>query len=348
MKLLLRLAKRYWYILIIIAVVGGIYWWIKRPQPVTYQEYQVTRQPLTVTLTASGSLAAHRQANLKFQSAGRLAWVGVREGDRVGQWQAIASLDRRSLEKNLQKELNDYLKTRWDFQDNRDTYGVTTDNLDKHTLTAAARRVLEKSQFDLNSSVLDVEIQTVAKEFATVLAPFSGIVAELAQPAAGVNVSLTDPIATVIDPTSMYFSAEIDELDIAGVLPGQSTQLTLDAYPDEPLDTTVSEIGFSPITLSGGGTGFEVKFSLPVANDALRYKLGMNGDAAIVLAEKPSALVLPLEAVVMRDDLVMVQQQVGDELVEKEIRTGLETDEYIEVTGGLSEGDTVVVRNGQK
>ena len=97
------------------------------------------------------------------------------KGDRVRKWQGIASLDQRTVQKNLEKELNDYLKTRWDFQGNRETYNVTTDNLDRYTLTPAVRRLLEKSQFDLNNSVLDVELQAVVKEFSSIVSPFSGI-----------------------------------------------------------------------------------------------------------------------------------------------------------------------------
>lgn len=343
MSQVIKKIRRYWYIFLLLAVVGiGIWWW-KRPRPVEYTEYTVTQQPLKVELTVSGSLTAEKLADLKFQAAGRLAWVGVQKGERVKKWQGIASLDKRSLKKTLEKELNDYLNERWDFEDDRDTYHVTTDDLDAYTLTDAARRVLEKAQFDLNNTVLDVEIQTVTNELATIVAPFDGLVAELPKPNPGVNVAITDIIATVVDPDTIYFKAEVDELDIGKLQVGQPVELILDSFPDEPLPSTVTEIGFSPLVLSGGGTGYELKIALPVSNDSLKYKLGMSGDAEVTLAEKDDVLVLPAEAVTQKNGENLVQQLSEGELVEKKIRVGWETDEYVEVLSGLSKGEIVVI-----
>ena len=80
-----------------------------------YQEYTVEKGPLQVVLSSSGTVMAENKADLTFQTGGRLSWVGVKKGDRVRKWQGIASLDQRTVQKNLEKELNDYLKTRWDF-----------------------------------------------------------------------------------------------------------------------------------------------------------------------------------------------------------------------------------------
>lgn len=336
-----KIWKKHWKKIAVVAVVVAIGIW-RRPKPPTYTEHTVTRESVKAELTVSGSLAADKAAELKFQTGGRLAWIGVKEGDRVNQSQAIASLDKRQLQKTLEKELNDYLKTRWDFEDEREARNVTTDNLDIYSLSNAARRVLEKAQFDLNNTVLDVEIQTVTNEFATIISPFAGLVSEIHQPNPGINLAATDIIATIIDPDTMYFRAEVDELDIGTIKVGQPVTLILDSFPNEELETTISEIGFSPIALSGGGTGYVVKIALPVSNGDLKYKLGMNGDATIVLADKGSTLVLPLEATLQRNGKTLVQQLSDNEIVEKEIQVGLETETVVEVITGLKEGDKVV------
>ncbi len=62
-----------------------------------------TVQDIKKELTLTGQIEADNQVNLKFQTAGRLAWVGIKVGDRVKKGQAIASLDKRKLRKNLEK-----------------------------------------------------------------------------------------------------------------------------------------------------------------------------------------------------------------------------------------------------
>lgn len=334
--------RRYWYLILIgLAIAGGIFWW-RRPKPVHYKEYTVSKQPLAVTLSSSGTIVPERKADLTFQTGGRLSWVGVKKGDWVKKWQGIASLDKRQLEKNLQKELNDYLTSRWNFQDTRDAYTVSTDNLDAYTLTTAARRVLERSQFTLNNSVLDVEIQMVSKEFASLVAPFDGMVTNLPV-YIGTNVTSTTAIATVVDPDSMYFEAQVDEVDIAKVKVGAAVQLTLDAYPEETFDAKVTDIDFSPISLSGGGTGYAVKISLPPQTDDLKFKLGLNGNADIIMVELDEALTLPPAAVAQKDGRWVVKVRRGKEIAEQNVEIGWETEDKVEIKSGLTTGDKVYV-----
>lgn len=334
---------KYWYIFLIILVIGGVIFWIKRPKQVTYVTTTVSRQPIEAILSVSGTLQAEKSATLTFQTAGDLAWVGVKEGDQVKKWQAIATLDQRSLEKGLKKELNDYMKVRWDYENIRDTYFISTqDSLDKYSLTTPARRIVEKAGFDLGNSVLDVEIQSIAKEYATLTAPFAGLITDVATPNSGVNVFSTTAIATVVDPATMYFKAEVDELDIKQLREGLNVEIELDAYPTEIIRTTVRQIGFAPITLSGGGTGYEIKIALTEDNSNFKYKLGMNGKALVEIASKPDAIVVPSEAVFGKNGESFVKIPVGKTAIERKVTTGIETGTQIEILDGLSEGETVV------
>ena len=339
----MKIGWKYWYIIVILLAVGGGIWWWRRPKPVVYREFTVEKGPLQVILSAAGTVKAGNQTDLSFQTGGRLSWVGVKKGDWMKKWQGIAGLDQRTVQKNLEKELNDYLKTRWDFQGNRETYNVTTDNFDHYTLTPAVRRILEKSQFDLNNSVLDVELQAVAKEFSVIVSPFSGLITNVSAPNPGVNVLTGAAIVTVIDPNSMYFEAQIDEVDIAKVGVGASVQLTLDAYPAEIIDAKVVNIDFSPISLSGGGTGYAVKISLPSQTDDLKFKLGLNGNADIVMVKLDEALILPPAAAVQKDGRWVVKVRRGKEIVEQEVNIGWETEDKVEIKSGLTIGDKVVV-----
>ena len=330
-------------LVLLVVVVAGIAVWRFWPKSVEYREYLVERGPLQVTLSVSGAIKAEKQADLVFQAGGRLAWVGIKKGDWVNQWQGIASLDQRTVQKNLEKELNDYLKTRWDFQGNRETYNVTTDDLDRYTLTPAVRRLLEKSQFDLNNAVLDVEIQTVAKEFSSLSSPFAGLVTDLKFPNPGINITAGAVIATIVDPDSLYFEAQVDEVDIARVRVGAPVKLVLDAYPEESIEAEVIEINFSPLSLSGGGTGYAVKIGLPPQTNNLKDKLGMNNDAEITVVKLEDVLILPQEAVSQKDGQWLVKVREGKQVGERKISIGWETEDKVEIVSGLEADDKVVI-----
>lgn len=311
-----------------------------------YETAKVKKQDLVQTVSASGEIESENQVTLKFQTSGKLAWVGVKEGDRVEAWQAIASLDKRELKKNIETELNDYMKERWDFEQDRESYGVTADDLEKYTLTNEVRRILEKAQFDLNNAVIDVEIADLTEKLATLITPISGIVTEIESPIAGVNITPATANFTVADPSIMKFVANIDEGDIGEVRMGQKAIITLDAYPDEELEGAVTYISFASITTRGGGTAFPVEISLP-ENENLRFKLGMNGDAEIITASESDVLTIPVEAIIEKGSKKFVQTIEGKKLKEIEVETGIESETKIQIISGLEE-DQIVIAGEKK
>lgn len=308
---------------------------------------KVKRKTLKKVISASGKVKSEKEVNLKFQTSGRLAWVGVKEGDFVKQWQAIASLDKKELQKKLEKEINDYMKERWDFEENRETYHVTTDDLDKYTLTNTARRILEKAQFDLNNAVLDVEIAHNTRRLATLVSPIEGIVTHIDTPVAGVNITPAKAVFTIADPNEVVFEANIDEIDIGQIKEGQKALLILDAYPKEEIETKVESISFTATTTRGGGTVIPAKITLPENKD-LRFKLGMNGDVEIVLEEKEGALVVPASAIMRRGEKYYVFVVKNGVARKQEVEIGLETETETEVLQGVSEREEIITKNLSK
>ena len=320
--------------LLLIILIAG-FWWRSRRGEKELKTVKVKKQNLARIVSASGKIKSAKEVNLKFQASGKLAWVGVKEGDQVKKWQAIASLDKLELQKNLEKELIDYMNERWDFEQDKDDY-------EDQIITDSLKRILEKAQFDLNRDVLDVEIADLALKLAVIVSPIDGIVTKVETPVAGINVTPATAEFIIADPNEVYFEARIDEADIAGIAVNQKALLVLDAYPDEEITAEVKQIGFQAESSSGGGTVFSVKISLP-SNENLYFRLGMNGDAEIILEEKESVLTIPTSAVLMKNNKSYVFTVINNVLQEKEIQTGLETDSEIEIVQGLEAGEEIVV-----
>jgi len=72
-------------------------------------------------------------------------------------------------------------------------------------------------------------------------------------------------------------------------------------------------------------------------------KPGMTADIVIEAEKKENVLVIPRGAMKKRDSERIVKVFSGKNIVEKQIKTGLEGDDFVEVISGLKEGDQVVI-----
>ena len=311
------------------------------PEP-SFKTAKVKKTDLNQTISASGKIKSDEEATLKFQTSGYLSWVGVKKGDKVKKWQAIAALDKEKLEQTLKQDLIDYMNERWDFDQEQDDYHTGGEPPAKVALNDEMKRILEKSQFDLNRTVIDVEIKNLALKYANLWTPIDGIVTEVETPNAGVNITAATAEFVVSNPDKMYFAGKVDEADVGQINPDMKAEILLDAYPNETFESSISQIGFTSTTTSSGGTAYEVKFLLP-ENINERFRIGMNGDADIIVSEKQEVLVVPFEAIQDIDGKEYVWILPEDNVpVKKEVKTGLGNDYDTEILEGINEGDKVV------
>lgn len=300
-----------------------------------------TTQDIKNEIILAGQVDAEKIATLKFQASGRLTWVGVKIGDRVKKGQALATLDKRELKKNLEKELNDYLTALHDFNDVQDTYKETRQRL---LVTDEIQRILDRSQYDLNQAVLDYELDEITLKYATLITPIDGIVTNIEEPYAGINITPATAEITVIDPKSIYFTAEIDEEDVITVKEDQKATVTLDINPSKTLPSQITYISFIPVS-GQSSTVYEIRFTLGLDNHASLYRLGMNGDATIITQQETKVLTLPIEAVFEDENQKFVLIKKPDNLIdEKEVKTGIESDNFIQILEGISPNDQIVIK----
>lgn len=205
----------------------------------------------------------------------------------------------------------------------------------------------------------------------TIYAPMAGTISALNKEEGEIALGSQfqkDVILTVADLSAMEAQVKIDENDLIAISVGQTAEIEVDALPDQLHKGVVSEIGSSAIS-EGAGTSeqkteFEVKITLVDPPSTLRP--GMTASADIVTNTNPSALSVPLQSVVARpvDQLVMKGEQRKDaearykadrdgfvevvfcieagKAVAKQVKTGIQSDELIEILDGLAEGDEIV------
>lgn len=205
----------------------------------------------------------------------------------------------------------------------------------------------------------------------TIFAPMAGTISalnkELGEIALGSQFQ-KDVILTVADLSAMEAQVNVDENDIMSIAIGQPAEIEVDALPGQTLHGVVSEIGSSAISAGAGTseqkTEFEIKVAITDPPKTLRP--GMTASANIITKTNPSALSVPLQSVAARsvDQLTMKGQKRKDaegqykadhdgfvevvfcvengKAVAKQVKTGIQGDDLIEIVDGLKQGDEIV------
>ncbi|MDY3991182.1 MAG: biotin/lipoyl-binding protein [Lachnospiraceae bacterium] len=148
---------------------------------------------------------------------------------------------------------------------------------------------------------------------------------------------------TVATGDKMDIDLSVDELDILNVEEGQSVTVTLDALEDQEFTgeiTKVSHIGSN----SGGSTKYTVTCQIDKSDDML---VGMNATAVIDVDSADNVLTIPLSAVQEENgtSYVYTTNDNGTLGGKTTVTTGLSDDTNVEITDGLSEGQTVYYKD---
>ena len=172
------------------------------------------------------------------------------------------------------------------------------------------------------------------------LAPIAGeVIVATIQP--GTTVTTADAVVVLSD--QLIVRAQVDETDIGKIALGQMTVLSLDAYPDTKIKARVEHIYYESKTVNNV-TIYEV--DLTPENMPSFFRSGMNATINFIIKSKDNILIAPLEAVQKDKDesFVSVIKEGSKDPVRQAVVTGVSDDKNVEITSGLSEGDTIVIK----
>ena len=161
----------------------------------------------------------------------------------------------------------------------------------------------------------------------------------------GKNADRGVVLLTIVQPGSLSFVCKLDQKWLTRVKKGQSVEVEPAVDGADPLEGSIASISSAPLT----GGKFEVKVEL---TDELPDWLlpGLSGKATVVVYDKKDALLVPAEAV-HTDDMTeekYVWQVKGDDVEKVIVETGKSKAKQVEITDGLSAGDTISLEDEDK
>lgn len=182
---------------------------------------------------------------------------------------------------------------------------------------------------------------------ATIVAPFSGQISQVSGEV-GSQVGANTAVFVLLNPTLIRIDANVDQSDITNLKVGQSATATFDALAGRGYQATITAIGLTP-TVQQGIVTYVVTFGVETSRlpEGLPIPApGMTASMTITTSRTENALVVPARAIRRSGATatVTVRTAAGDE--QRRVTTGATNGTLTEVTGGLNEGDEVLVSLG--
>lgn len=265
--------------------------------------------------------------------------------------------------------LRTLVQSRYISQEEYETGLTTTSQADTDLKNAQTRlRELQTQKVALQAQAEDVEYTAAQAEAQRVAlasseqrlaetkiyAPIAGVVTtrlgQIGQiVSSGIsNVGGGTAIMTIADLSHIYVLASVDESDIGQVREGQPVNITADAFPGEKFQGKVVRIAPKGLEESNVVT-FEVKIEVTGPNNKL-LKPAMTTNVEIITAHRDNVLKLPAEAVNTGrkgNSFVLISQPEQKQPARKRITVGLNNGTDVEILQGLTEGQQIVLNQGQ-
>ena len=267
---------------------------------ISYETAKVERATLSSSVTATGTIEPVTEVEVGTQVSGIISHIYVDYNTEVKRGQVIAELDRTNLLSELNSAQSNLSAARSDLDYQRVNYNRYKALHDKGLVSdnefETARLAYEQAKSTYDARTEAVKKAQTNLGYATITSPIDGVIlSKSVEEGQTVAASFSTPTLFTIaqDLTDMRVIANVDEADIGGVREGQRTTFTVDAFPDDVFEGTVTQVRQEATTENNVVT-YEVVIS--ARNDALKLKPGLTANVTIYTMERTGVLSVPTKA----------------------------------------------------
>ncbi len=333
------------------------------PVPVTVFPAETGRVEETVVNSRAGTVKAGRRATLSAELGGRVAALPARKGKRVrageillkvadGDYRAQLALQESALvsAKAAEREAcHAAAQAVRDLARNESLAKeqiVSEDILDRlRTARDTTAAACDAAKARVGQAEAAVEAARVTLEKTILRAPFDGVIADVTTEV-GEWIMPAPPglpipaVLEILDLASIYVSAPLDEVDVGKVTAGLPVRITFDAYPGRSFPGRVTRVAPFVLDVKEQNRTFDVEAVLDDAAFAAGLKPGLSADVTVVLRTREGVLRIPGYALLEGDHVLLLKD---GRLRRAAVKAGLKNWDFVEIAGGLSTGDAVVV-----
>jgi HlyD family secretion protein len=197
---------------------------------------------------------------------------------------------------------------------------------------------LTNAQTSVDNAATAVQNAQTNLDNAVVTAPTAGVIASIASQ---VGETAANPFMVLANTTAMVLHGTVGESDVAKLRLGLVSSISVDAV-GAAARMTGRVTSVDPVaTIQQGVPVYGIDVTIDVPN--AQVKAGMTGTANVIIASKQGVLTVPNLAIRSTGGRRYVQVLKDGEPVDTDATFGIANDTVTEVTGGLAEGDLVVL-----
>lgn len=325
----------------------------------------VEHGPITLRRTLYGTLEASAQLTVTTVVSGRIATMPVALGDPVRSGQVVATLDRDDVGQAVRQATASLAVAQANAAQTGVQADIATRALERaRTLRAAgaiadaelddaasdaerARAQAEVAQAEVTQAQASVATARVKLDDTAIVARWDGddvryVAARRADP--GTIVSANTALLTIVDTDPLRAVVHVTERDHTLLHAGQAVTLSTDAHPGSTFTARVDRVApvFDPDSR-------QARVELVVDNPDGRLSPGGFVRADVVLDTVDDATVVPVDALVTRDDatVVFVLDADGTHVAQRPVTVGIRDGDRVAVTGTGIDGQVVVLGQQQ-
>jgi RND family efflux transporter MFP subunit len=323
---------------------------------------QIKRGPIALQRTFSGELESLAEFVVAPKVSGRVERVIVNIADTVKRGQVVAELDDDEYVQAVAQAQADLEVTRAKLSEAKSALEIANREF-KRTESLLKRGVASDSEFDaarqeqlakqaqlkvaaaeVTKAESSLETANIRLGYTKVTAGWTGggeqrVVAERYVDE-GQTVAANAPLLLIVELHPIVGVLYVTEGDYARLKPGQLVSLTTDAYPDEQYTGRIDRI--APVFRKSTR---QARIEMIIDNAQHRLKPGMFIRATVVLARVPDAIIIPQQALTIRDDKngVFIVSEDGRSVVWREVQVGIREGDRVQIKGEKLSGRVVIL-----
>ena len=295
--------------------------------PVPVEVAQPFRADLRATYSATATIASDSDAPVVARVQGEVIELLVEEGDVVAEGEVLARLDGQRLRLEMLAAKASLEQARAEYERNMD--------LHKRGLISAA--AFDNLKYDLQALEATYELKRLNYGYSSIRAPIAGVVASRdIKP--GQHLNVNDVAFRITDTRELIAYLQIPQSELPKFTAGHEASIEVASTPGSAYPARIARI--SPTIDTRNGT---FRATAVIDNSSGELAPGMFGRFSIAYENHSDALVLPAAALIDEDDESAVFVVRNDEVVRRVVETGIRSGGKVEILGGLTEADVVVI-----
>ncbi len=281
----------------VLILVGVGYFTLRGKQPDKYLTQAVERGSLTVTVSATGTLAPLTQVDVGAEVSGRVDQVLVDYNDPVKRGQLLAVINTDQVKAQLQQSEATLATNQATVRETRAKLerfrALAQDNAVSAQDLEAAEAAYDRALASIKTAQAQIATQRANISKADVVSPIDGVVLDRRispgqTVASGFQTPILFTLASNLD--TMQLAVDIDEADIGSVKEGQTATFVVDAFPQHRFNARLISLHNAPQTVNNVVTYLGV---LAVDNREGLLRPGLTATADILTAEVKDTILVP-------------------------------------------------------